>query len=99
MIVAVLIIIFLVGWLSHIWLYPPIYEEDSYSPRISRLAAYAVGMGLDIPLSWFVVWAYNRRGPDRRKRAYPFERYVLIRFLAAAALGLGVLLGYMLDKE
>lgn len=99
MIIAMLVIIFLVGWLIHVLLYPTIYEDDNYSPRIARLTAYVIGMGMDIPLSWLIVWAYNRQHKDRRKKAYPFERYVLVRFLAAAALGLGVLLGYMLDKE
>ena len=97
MIIVILFIIFFTGWLTHYWFYRSV--EEHYSIRTGRLLAYAIGLGVDIPLSWACMWAFHHRHGDRRKSPYPLERYILVRFLAAAALGLGVVLGYMLDRD
>ena len=97
MIVVVLITVFVVGYLAHRFFYPAL--EEYHSERERRLSAYAIGMLLDIFTSWMMMVCYHRKVSDRRKRPMPFERWVLVRFLAAGALGLGVVLGYMLDKE
>ena len=92
-----IISVFIVGYLAHRYFYPALEEYDSERER--RLSAYSIGMVIDIFTSWLMMVAYNRKISDRRKQPLPFERWIMVRFLAAGALGLGVVLGYMLDKE
>jgi len=97
MIVVSIVSIFVTGYLAHRFFYPAL--EEYANERERRLSAYAIGLTMDIFTSWIMMSSYNRKISDRRKVPMPFERWILVRFLAAAALGLGVVLGYMLDRE
>jgi len=71
----------------------------SYSPIFARLASYGILFLYDIPSSFIIHKIYMKGSGDRRKNAVPFERYIVVRGLAAATSMLGVILGYMLEYE
>lgn len=86
------------GFIAHIALYD--LFTNTFTERTSRLMSFAVGMLLDIPLSWFTIRQHDRNTSDRRKApSISFPRYVYIRAIAALTLGAGVVFGYMLDKK
>lgn len=83
------------GFLAHLIFYP--FLERSYTPRTARLTAYVIGMFLDMGSLWFITRSYCRWAGDRRKMPVTFERYMIVRSLSAISLGMGVLIGYLLD--
>lgn len=86
------------GFIAHISLYK--LFQRTFTDRTSRLLSYAVGMAMDMPLSWFIIRQHGHESTDRRKAPpISFSRYIYLRSIAALALGAGVVFGYMLDEK
>ena len=83
---------FLVGYLAH-GLKP---WTDTFDDRTGNLVRYVIGAMLVLVLLYPV---YAEQSRKHGREIVPFDEYTVAGIIAVAPLGIGVVVGYLLDRR